>query len=92
MSSNTITIHPKWGRFARHLQDNSPIRYRKKGDTVWIDALVRDDRIYYENHFKIPKDTVYHVTFTTKDHIDFSINKDGVNIGDNFEVFMGDMV
>lgn len=93
ITMSTITIHSKWGRFAKYLQDNSPIRYRKKGDTEWIDALVRDDRIYYyKNHFKIPKDTVYHVTATTKGNIDFSINKEGLNIGDKFEVFMGDMV
>jgi hypothetical protein len=78
---------PRWGRFATHLPDGSNITWRRTGDTEWTESKVLDSRIYKENAKAVNPGEVYHVTHTTKGTIDFRINWNGENCGNQeFEV------
>ena len=66
-----------WGKYATWLADNSPISFRKIGETEWTDTIVQDDRIYYPHNKGVHPGEVHHVTLTTKGSIDFGVLTDG---------------
>ena len=79
----------QWGIYGTWLEDNSNIKYRQKGDSEWIEGKVLDDRYYTDTCKIVPSGIIYHVTKTSKDCIDFSLDKNLNNSSlGNYEVFI----
>ena len=65
----------KWGIYGTWLKDGSNIEYRKRGESNYTSAIVRDDRIYFSPTSGVGVDEVYHVTATNMGTLDFGITK-----------------